>query len=145
MLWILKKSVKVSVVSGYIIRNFIVIEVAEFFEQQSAVIKPEILDKFFNLSLLFLIIRMIIRTWISTSFQLALLVIFMRVFNYTFDPNCYTVSFCNRFSTRKTIQNCSLESKHSQLYGRKTANRRNQKHPDQLYGYSTGIRDMRAV
>jgi len=33
MLWILKKSVKVSVVSGYIIRNFIVIEVAEFFEQ----------------------------------------------------------------------------------------------------------------
>ena len=71
---------------------------------QSAVIKPEILDKFFNLSFLFLIIRMIwLSTRIATSFKLALLVIFMLVFNYTFDPNCYTVSFCNRFSTRKII------------------------------------------
>ena len=69
MLWILKKLVKVSVVSGYIIRNFIVIEVVEFFEQQSTVIKPKILHKFFNLSLLFLIIRMIwLSTWRSTSF-----------------------------------------------------------------------------
>ena len=35
MLWILTKLVKVSVISGYIIRNFIVIEVVEFFEQYS--------------------------------------------------------------------------------------------------------------